>query len=185
MRSILIPLLAVLVLAGCQSTPTRDRDDTAWGDVTDKPAGPDGLRVEDLEALDAQRQRAALSVTNMLAARDTFEVMTHPSPLKRPTVRVKYEGKPPEGIMDGHQQLALYRASYVEDDTIVYKTDLAQMELIMERRVDDKPYDYRELSKTVPYGYCLDFIDENLGETSGDYKLISVTCTQDGLGVDF
>ena len=76
----------------------------------------------------------------------------------------------------------------IEDDTIVYSNDLASMTITLERLEEGTPYDYRELSSTVPYGYCLDFIVENLGKPSEDpegYVLLKIVCSQDDLGMQF
>ena len=106
--------------------------------------------------------------------------------LKRPTVAVKYTGRPPKGLfLDFDEQIAAYQDSYVVNKTVVYNTDLAKMTMILERQKDGEPYDYREVTTTVPYGLCLDFITENLGKESKGYIMRKVECTQDGLGTDY
>jgi hypothetical protein len=76
----------------------------------------------------------------------------------------------------------------IEDDTVIYSNDLTAMTITLERLEKGTPYEYRELSSTVPYGYCLDFIIENLGKPSKTLKgfvLLKIVCSQDDLGMQF
>lgn len=179
-------LLALAVLAGCQSTPHKEEDpSTIWGVKVDAPAGPDGLTVQDKRDLDLLRQELALNMSARLGEAQEIEIRDH-HPVRRPTVAVKYTGRPPKGLfLDMDEQLAAYQSSYMVGDTIVYNTDLAKMTMIMERQKDGEPYDFREVTTTVPYGLCLDFIQENLGKESKGYIMRRVECTQDGLGFDY
>ena len=110
-------------------------------------------------------------------------------PWQRPTVKVQYQGRPPKGIFDNlEQQLLAYHHSYMDGDTIVYNTDLSQMKLYLERPRNAEAgvkYEYQELTTTVPYGMCLDFIEENLGKADDGFILRRIECTQEGLGLDF
>jgi len=181
-RHIFTLLLIIMTLTGCKFAPKKSEP---LGEYADPPIGPDGITIEERLAMEKQRHQQALAMTKLLAATPDREVITHPSALKHPTLIVKYTGKPPTGFLDETELAGIYRSSYMEGKTVVYDTDLAQMTMILERQVDNEPYDYRELTSTVPYGYCLDFIEENLGKASTEpkgYILRKVECSQDKLG---
>ena len=182
-----IPVLLVVILAGCKVIPNRDSDPIpVLGLKTEAPTGPDGLSIQDKRDLDKLRTEMALRMTKELNQQQEIEIRGKHHPLRRPTITVKYTGKPPQGVFkDMDEQLAAYQSSYITGDTVVYDTDLAKMTMIMERRKDGEAYDYRELTSTVPYGLCLDFITENLGKESKGYIMRKIECTQEGLGVDF
>ena len=181
-------LLLAVALSGCQTMspkPSECGDGCAWGTEADAPVGPDGLSVQDKRDLELLRQELALDMTTRLGEAQEVEIRGG-HPIKRPTVAIKYTGRPPKGVFDDmDQQLAAYQSSYTDGKTIVYNTDLAKMTMILERQEDGQPYDYREVTTTVPYGYCLDFIRENLGKESKGYIMRKVECTQDGLGTDY
>ena len=186
MRQLLAITLAAVVLAGCNTAPHKDEDPrNIWGTKVDAPAGPDGLTMQDRVDLDLLRQELALDFTERLKERRALEIReTHP--IQRPTVAVKYLGNPPEGLdLTVAERTGIYQNSYVKDDVIYYETDLAKMTLILERSKDGNPYDYREVTTTVPYGMCLDYITENLGGESKGYKIVSIECDQSELGMNY
>lgn len=183
----LLPILAVVILSGCQTMGGDDRykPENSWGTKVDAPTGPDGLSMQDKRDLDLLRQELALQMTKELGEAKEIDIRGGHL-LKRPTVAVKYTGRPPKGLfLDFDEQIAAYQDSYVVNKTVVYNTDLAKMTMILERQKDGEPYDYREVTTTVPYGLCLDFITENLGKESKGYIMRKVECTQDGLGTDY
>lgn len=55
--------------------------------------------------------------------------------------------------------------------TVVYDTDLGQMTLTLGRNGV-----YKDVVHTVPYGLCLDYIEENLGKSSGGWRLVAIRC---------
>lgn len=183
MNTHLLILPLVLLLAACGGNVKP------WGEEVDAPTEIDGMRIQDYQDLERQRARYALQMhaeLGVLSVDPDVHVEVVKNPLKHPTISVKYSGKPPKGIFqDMNQQLDAYRASRLEGNTIIYDTDLAKMTMIMERFEGGNPYDYRELTAVVPYGYCLDFIDENLGKEKDNYILRKVVCSQNGLGSDY
>ena len=110
-------------------------------------------------------------------------------PTIRPTVHARYEGKPPAGIMSMDERLKIYRHSYVDNGTIVYETDLAEMTLVLASMPDKKTdeVEHREKVVVVSYGMCLDFIDENLGKRDFDsgYVLSRIECNQENIGTNY
>lgn len=187
----LILVLAV-VMTGCQSAKTYTRADLeAYGAVhgVDAPVGADGLTVAEALDLDEQRRRQAVEMYYLLQAEEAYDETPSISPLRYPTVTVKYTGTPPEDIFADSERVQEYRKlRRLEGDTVVYSADLASMIITLEKLNNGEPYEYRELSSTVPYGYCLDFIEENLGKESDtlkDFVLIKIECNQDDLGIQF
>jgi len=147
----------------------------------------DGLTVSEAIDMDRQRHRQAIEMFAILQATETFVVTPSVSPLKHPTVIVKYVGIPAEGIFDDVEIIQKYRKSLIDGDTVIYYSDLSAMTLALERMVNGEPYEYREISSTVPYGYCLDFIEENLGKPTEDPKgfiIRKIECNQDDLGLE-
>ena len=170
-----LTILLTLALVGCATHEPI-------GVKTDPPVGPDGTVItnNDRYAKDMQR------LLGIAASDPDIVIEEHVrNPAKRPTVKVKYSGEPPRGLLQNIDELSAYRHSHIEGDTVVYDSDLGQMTMILERHVKGKPYDYRELTAVVPYGYCLDFIEENMGKHRNDYILRSVKCDQDNLGHDY
>lgn len=185
-NSVFLRLLIISVfLIGCQTShPSREElqtyhPETHYGS---------GLTVGEALALDQQRHRQAVEMFNILEQEGRMTVTPSISPLRYPTVTANYSGIDPKGMFDEIKIISDYRKRRLEGDTIVYSTDLASMTLVLEKLVKDEPYEYREVSSTVPYGYCLDFIEENLGKTSEEPKgftIRKVTCSQDDLGIQF
>jgi hypothetical protein len=185
----LFTVALVAVLTGCQTTGAviEDRPNTdVVGNPTEsnKLSGPDGIVIKPYIS-DAEYW----SQTEKLAKNDTdlITVEAVENPFQRPTVTVQYLGKPPTGVFDNlKQQVDVYNKSYMDGDTIVYNTDLAKMTLVMERPVKaGQNYEYKEMDTTVPYGMCLDFIEENLGKESDGFILRRVECNQEALGIDY
>lgn len=191
MKKLLTILLIAVVSVGCASKSyTRaELEEMAIGDNVDAPLGPNGITVGEALELDQQRHDQAVEMFQQLAHEEAYSLSPSISPLRYPTVTVKYDGTPPKGIFDNEPMIQQYRElRRVEEDTVIYTADLASMTLTLERFVDGEPYEYRELSSTVPYGYCLDFIEENLGEESKapkGYILRKIRCSQDDLGIQF
>ena len=189
-KTCLTLLLIVIVSSGCATNLTRaELEEIAIGQGVDAPYGPDGLTVGDALELDIQRHLQAEEMYMTLQAEEAYVITPSISPLRYPTVSVKYDNKPPKGIFDNEPLIQQYRAlRRIEDDTVIYSADLASMTLTLERFVKGEPYEYREISSTVPYGYCLDFIEENLGKKSKvprGYILRKIVCSQDDLGIQF
>ncbi len=183
----LLPILAIIVLSGCQTMGGDDRfkPENSWGEEVDAPRGPDGLSMQDRRDLDLLRQELALDFTKRLAETKPLEIRQR-HPIQRPSVAVKYLGNPPEGLeLTMAEQMAIYQDSRIKGKTIIYDTDLAKMTLILERSRHGEPYDYREVTTTVPYGMCLDYITENLGEESKGYKIVKIECDQSELGLNY
>jgi len=185
-------LIGVMVLTGCQSAKVYTRADLeAYGEAygVDAPVGADGLTVNEALELDEQRHRQAVEMFYLLDAEEAYIETPSISPLRYPTVSVKYTGTPPTDVFEGSKLIQEYRElRRMEGDTIVYSADLASMTITLEKLMKGEPYEYRELSSTVPYGYCLDFIEENLGkesDTLDDFILIKIECNQDDLGIQF
>lgn len=184
--------VALLVIQGCASTPkTVTRADLiAYANThgMEAPIG-DGITVGEALDLDMQRSIQAIEMYEMLSAEEPYMVEQAMSPLKYPTVSVRYTGEAPAGIFDNSPLIMEYLAfRRIEGDTIYYSNDLAAMTITLERLEDGAPYEYRELSSTVPYGYCLDFIVENLGKPSDDpegFVLLKIVCSQDALGIQY
>lgn len=180
-------------MQGCASSPkvyTREElEEYAIGHGVDAPLGEDGVTVGEALELDMQREIQAFEMYQQLAGEAAYTETPSLSALKYPTVSVKYTGEPPVGIFDDSPLIMKYLAMRrIEGDTVVYSNDLAAMTITLERFVDGEPYEYRELSSTVPYGYCLDFIIENLGKESEEpegYILRKIVCSQDDLGIEF
>lgn len=192
MKKLLTIIIIAALAVGCASPRTLTRaelEEVAIGEGVDAPIGVDGITVGEALDLDQQRHRQAILMFRQLAHESAYSVEPSLSPLRYPTVTVKYEGDPPEGIFDNEPMIQQYRAlRRIEEDTVIYSADLTSMTLTLERLVDGEPYEYRELTSTVPYGYCLDFIEENLGEASKEpegYILRKIVCSQDDLGIQF
>jgi hypothetical protein len=88
------------------------------------------------------------------------------------TVYQEYKGTP------GDNQ-STYNFKMIENrewgNNIIYGTDLGNMTMTLNRgRV------YKDVVRNVPYGMCLDFINENMGKTSGGWRLVAIKCEQDG-----
>ena len=192
MKHLFLILVAILVMQGCASQPKAiSRDELiAYANAhgMEAPMG-DGITVGEALDLDMQRHIQAIEMHEILTAEEAYVVEQSMSPLRYPTVSVKYTGQAPEGIFDNSPMIMEYlEMRRIEDDTIVYSNDLASMTITLERLEEGTPYDYRELSSTVPYGYCLDFIVENLGKPSEDpegYVLLKIVCSQDDLVMQF
>ena len=102
------------------------------------------------------------------------------------TYRCKYDGKPPKGVFNAGEVKNLYRFSKYEVNelgvTVVYETDLGMMSMRFEHATKKTRYE----TATVPYGFCLDYIDQNLGkQNEGGWHLTKIECTQSGLGKDY
>lgn len=184
-------ILAILFIQGCSAKVwTRDElEAIALGQGVDTIIGSDGITVGEALDLDTQRHIQAVDMYYLLQAEESYSVVPSISLLRYPTVTVKYDGKPPKGIFDDEPLIQQYRAlRRMEGDTVVYSADLASMTLTLERFVNGEPYEYREISSTVPYGYCLDFIEENLGQKTTvprGYILRKIVCSQDDLGLQY
>lgn len=185
-------LIGIMVLTGCQSAKTYTRADLeAYGEAygVEAPVGADGLTVDEALELDEQRHQQAMEMFNLLDAEEAYIETPSISPLRYPTVSVKYTGTPPTDVFADSKLIQEYRElRRIEGDTIVYSADLASMTITLEKLMEGEPFEYRELSSTVPYGYCLDFIEENLGKESDtleDFVLIKIECNQDDLGIQF
>lgn len=88
------------------------------------------------------------------------------------TVYKEYTGNPDD-------KQSTYNFKMIEQrywgNNIVYGTDLGNMVLTLNRGSV-----YKEVSRSIPYGMCLDFINENLGKSSGGWRLVAIKCEQDG-----
>ena len=183
----MIPCILILLsvlLMGCQ-TSGLTRDDLH--EYSPDAEIADGLTVGEAVEMDQQRHRQAIEVFAILRATETFMVTPSVSPLKHPTVVVKYVGKPVKGIFDDVESIQKYRKSMIDGNTVIYYSDLSAMTLALERMVNGEPYEYREISSTVPYGYCLDFIEENLGKETKEpegFIIRKIECNQDDLGLE-
>jgi len=183
-------MLAVLILQGCATKAISRAELEAYADAhgRDAPVG-DGVTVGEALDLDMQRHMQAIEMHEILTAEKAYVVRQSISPLKYPTVAVRYTGVPPDGIFNNSPLIMEYlEMRRIEGDTVVYANDLAAMTITLERLEEGAPYDYRELSSTVPYGYCLDFIIANLGKPSEEpegYVLLKIVCSQDDLGMQF
>ena len=218
LRVLAAALLLPLVLAACQSTPTRGDN---WNTLEDgegaaRLAGPDGVEVvgthDDANDRAVERVRTGNVRTGIqretvllkqgpgkepvrlemahrlgLAPSDVVVEENIEHPTRRPTVTVKYAGKPPKGFLTMDEQLSIYGHSRIEGDVVVYETDLAKMTMTLEKPRGyngESGYAYREMHQIVPYGFCLDFINENLGkkDSKSGFILRKVECNQNGLG---
>ena len=183
-------LLAILVMQGCATKAISRAELEAYAEAhgMDAPIG-DGVTVGEALDLDMQRHIQAIEMHEILNSEKAYVVEQSMSPLRYPTVSVKYTGEPPKDIFNNSPLIMEYLAMRrIDDDTIVYSNDLAAMTITLERLEEGAPYEYRELSSTVPYGYCLDFIIENLGKPSKKPKgfvLLKIVCSQDDLGIQF
>jgi hypothetical protein len=189
---IVLVMVGVLILQGCASTPKAisraELEAYAAEHGMDAPVG-DGVTVGEALDLDMQRHIQAIEMFEIMNATEAYVVEQSMSPLKYPTVSVKYTGEPTKDIFNDSPLIMEYlEMRRVENDTIFYSNDLAAMTITLERLEEGMPYEYRELSSTVPYGYCLDFIVENLGKPSEDpegFVLLKIVCSQDDLGIQY
>ena len=187
---IVLLMLGVLILQGCATKAISRAELEAYAEAhgMEAPMG-DGITVGEALDLDMQRHIQAIEMHEMLNSEKSYVVEQSMSPLRYPTVSVIYTGEPTKHIFDDSPLIMEYLAMRrIEDDTIVYSNDLAAMTITLERLEEGAPYEYRELSSTVPYGYCLDFIIENLGKPSNNPKgfvLLKIVCSQDDLGMQF
>jgi len=183
-------MIAGLILQGCATKAISRAELEAYADAhgMEAPFG-DGITVGEALDLDMQRHIQAIEMYEILTSEKAYVVEQSISPLRYPTVSVRYTGEPTKNIFDDSPLIMEYLARRrIEDDTVVYSNDLAAMTITLERLEDGAPYEYRELSATVPYGYCLDFIIENLGKPSRTQKgfvLLKIVCSQDDLGLQF
>lgn len=188
---IVLVMVCLFIIQGCATSksPTRaELEAYAEAHGVDAPVG-DGVTVGEALDLDMQRHIQAIEMHEMLTSEEAYVVQQSMSPLRYPTVSVRYTGVPPDGIFDNSPMIMEYlEMRRIEGDTVVYVNDLAAMTITLERLEEGTPYEYRELSSTVPYGYCLDFIMENLGKPSDEldgFVLLKIVCSQDDLGMEF
>lgn len=187
---IVILMVGVLILQGCATKAISRAELEAYAEAhgMEAPIG-DGITVGEALDLDMQRHIQAIEMHEMLSSEKSYVVQQSMSPLRYPTVSVIYTGQPTKHIFDDSPLIMEYLAMRrIEDDTVIYSNDLTAMTITLERLEEGAPYEYRELSSTVPYGYCLDFIIENLGKPSKSprgFVLLKIVCSQDDLGMQF
>ena len=108
------------------------------------------------------------------------DVVTGAAPIEAIVRDVKrnggtWHGTPPVGTFSPAEVKHLYRYSK-------YETDLGMMSMRFEHPTEKT----RNETANVPYGFCLDFIDQNLGKQNEEgWHLTRITCTQSGLGKDY
>ena len=191
MKFRLLLIIAVLMVSACQTAPKYSREDLQriadeYGDNT---VVGNGLTVREVLDMDMQRRIQAEEMFEILSSEETFEVTPSISPLRYPTVSMIYTGQPPGEILDSNEELRVFREDRkIIDDLIIYDSDMALMTMVLEKKNEDESYEYHELESSVPYGLCLDFIAENLGEESDTldgFILVKIVCSQDDLGIEY
>jgi len=126
---------------------------------------------------------ATLLLAVVLTGCNKNNVQPSPINLDRPAsykgkkeVYQEYSGSANRGEMSLQPDVKNYTRIEIREwgKNIVYDTDIGTMVMTMVRGGK-----HQDDTRQIPYGMCLDFINENLGKTSGGWRLVAIKCTQD------